>query len=151
VFYQLCGNVLVNGFNNVYPHHVGLGSSNRDVDVPIVDYLSDNNVGGLSVSPEVRALRMQHPCDMENRPTERAEIRTLDSYGYTGVRLLKIDVEGMELEVIKGAAATLEKSGYPPIIFEVWKKHKLPALAGHVDALLNHVSALGYVTQVVGD
>jgi hypothetical protein len=33
---------------------------------------------------------------------------------------VKIDVEGHELEVVEGAIEYLERSGWPPIMFEVW-------------------------------
>ncbi len=42
---------------------------------------------------------------------------TLDNLSLGQVDLLKIDVEGFELQVLKGAAATIEESR-PPIIFE---------------------------------
>ncbi len=34
--------------------------------------------------------------------------------------LLKIDVEGMELNVLKGAEILLRASSYPPIMVEAW-------------------------------
>jgi hypothetical protein len=34
--------------------------------------------------------------------------------------LIKVDVEGHELEVIKGGIETIKASNYPPIIFEAW-------------------------------
>jgi hypothetical protein len=47
-------------------------------------------------------------------------LMTLDSIGFEDVRLLKIDVEGHELEVLKGGIETLKANNYPPIIFEAW-------------------------------
>lgn len=37
------------------------------------------------------------------------EVRTLDSFGLTGFDMLVLDVQGYELEVLKGAAKTLEQ------------------------------------------
>ena len=45
-------------------------------------------------------------------------VRTLDSFTLDGVDLLKIDVEGYELEVVKGALITLERY-HPPVMIEM--------------------------------
>lgn len=45
------------------------------------------------------------------------EIRTLDSYGFTDVDFIKIDVEGFEYYVIKGGMKTIQQSK-PVIVIE---------------------------------
>lgn len=52
--------------------------------------------------------------------TEETETECLDDFELEDIGLIKIDVEGAELDVIKGSVKTLKKSGYPPIIFEAW-------------------------------
>jgi hypothetical protein len=47
-------------------------------------------------------------------------VLTLDSGSHNNVRLIKIDVEGHELEVLKGGIKTIKRNNYPPIIFEAW-------------------------------
>lgn len=51
------------------------------------------------------------------------ETRTLDSFEFTFVDLIKIDVEGHELSVISGARNTIEREK-PLIIVEVWAEHR---------------------------
>jgi len=51
--------------------------------------------------------------------TEAVEVRTLDSFGYDRIDLLKIDAEGEELNVLLGAEATLKRCR-PRILFECW-------------------------------
>lgn len=46
------------------------------------------------------------------------EVRTLDSYALEDVRIIKIDVEGSELEVLDGARDTIRR-GRPPLIVEL--------------------------------
>ena len=47
------------------------------------------------------------------------EIRTLDSYAFDDVSLIKIDVEGMEMAVLRGAVETIERHR-PYIYAEAW-------------------------------
>ena len=46
------------------------------------------------------------------------EMRTLDSYGFTDVRILKIDTEGTEMEVIEGGRETILRDR-PALIVEL--------------------------------
>ena len=49
-------------------------------------------------------------------------VRRLDDYSFTGVAFVKIDVEGHELEVIKGAEATIRREK-PVMIVEIEQRH----------------------------
>lgn len=44
--------------------------------------------------------------------------KTLDSYGFVNIGLIKIDVENHEFEVLCGARKTIVSNNFPPIIFE---------------------------------
>lgn len=48
-------------------------------------------------------------------------VRTLDSYGFTDVAVIKIDVENMELAVLRGAMETIQRER-PVIYAEAWEK-----------------------------
>jgi FkbM family methyltransferase len=58
----------------------------------------------------------------------KVETRTLDSYRYENVALVKIDVEGHELSVLGGARDTLVKS-QPVVIIETENRHRPNAVA----------------------
>ncbi len=62
-------------------------------------------------------------CDGQySHTTHAVQIRTLDSFEIERVDCLKIDVEGMELEVLQGAERTLRR-WVPHIIFETLTHH----------------------------
>jgi FkbM family methyltransferase len=117
VYYQLCGNAFINGLDNVHCHSFGL-SNRRDVlllEVP--DYATETNIGAFSVDKQVRENEYECPT---KGATESIVLFPLDEGEHRNIRLVKIDVEGHELEVLKGAKKTLKDNNYPPIIFEAW-------------------------------
>ncbi|WP_431855460.1 FkbM family methyltransferase [Azospirillum sp.] len=155
VYYQLCGNVVLNGVDTVYPFNFGLSDREGHIRIPKPDYTTDGNIGALSIDPAVRAVRRQAgigaPTDAPQAETQLAELITLDSLDLTDVRLIKLDVEGVELSVLRGADRTLRDCGYPPILFEIWDMNKLPGLRAAQEELFAHVGALGYAITVLGD
>jgi FkbM family methyltransferase len=50
------------------------------------------------------------------------ELKRLDDFGIAGVGLIKIDVEGHEVEVLKGAGETIQRSR-PIVLVELKKEH----------------------------
>lgn len=63
-------------------------------------------------------------ADYHKKPTDLYEfyeipVRTLDSYGFTKVDLMKLDVEGWEAHVLRGAVKTIETAR--PVIVAEWK------------------------------
>jgi FkbM family methyltransferase len=55
-------------------------------------------------------------------PSVEVPITTLDSFGFTNIGMIKMDVEGFEANVLRGAQETLRANGYPRILFESWRK-----------------------------
>ncbi len=78
-------------------------------------------------------------------------VTTLDHYvaehGLTAVRLLKVDVEGHELEVFRGATELLERD-HPAILFECEIRHRQ---SGSLDDVFSFLQDLGYEGFMVGD
>jgi FkbM family methyltransferase len=80
---------------------------------------------------------------------EKIQIDRLDDYGFQNVRLIKIDVEGLELAVIKGGLETLKSNDYPPIIFETWSI--MDWYQERRKEILSYVESLGYDITSIGD
>jgi len=71
--------------------------------------------------------------------TREIETRTLDSYAFTNVSMVKIDVEGHEEAVIDGARETIERN-QPVLIIESEDRHN----AGAPRRLEKTLSQMGY-------
>lgn len=106
-YYSLCGGVALSNLTNVTCHHFGLGSEEQ-VGKQTLRIIS-NDGGGSSIQEQENALVLS---------TEEVEIRTLDSLELDNIGFIKIDVEDNEIYALKGGVKTLERCGYPPIVFE---------------------------------
>lgn len=118
----LCGNVALRNLSDKCElYNVALSDKEEVVTYKDYDILGGNNMcvkGDSDISSELS--KMYDYCDHMARTTE-ITTRTLDSYGLDDVSLMKIDVEGFELNVLKGAFETITRSKYPLILVESWE------------------------------
>lgn len=148
VFYQLCGNLALNNLRNVQTFNFGLGDSACKIEVSTPDYTTEENIGAFSLDEEVRNHE-DYLCKTSGN-TEHITIYKLDdSLIIRNIRLIKIDVEGMELSVLKGAVETIKNNNYPHIIFEAWQSKEwfLPRR----DELYKFLEELGYEITCTGE
>lgn len=147
VCYQLCGNVAINKLQNVQVLNLALGEKEDTLLVETPDYNTETNIGAFSLDEEVRK-HDDYLCKTKGMQ-QWVEVRKLDSIALENIRLIKIDVEGMELSVLKGAVETLSRNKYPPILFEAWshKEWFLPRKQELIDWLTN----IGYEVQSGGE
>lgn len=111
LFYELCGNIAINHLTNIYPHHAAVGGvTGEEILIPDLDLRTSSNPG---------SLRLRDLNQYRDFPLQREQIVTIDKYDFQNVALIKIDVEGMELEVLAGARETIIRS-MPKIIVESW-------------------------------
>ncbi|MCA9201695.1 MAG: FkbM family methyltransferase, partial [Planctomycetales bacterium] len=95
VFQTLCANMALNSVQNVHAHQQALGDTQGRVPVPALDYTRENNFGGLSLGRQAQG--------------EPVPLVTIDALAVSRCNLLKVDVEGMEQQVLRGARQTIER------------------------------------------
>jgi FkbM family methyltransferase len=121
-YFQLCGGIALNQYHNVFPSHCALGDEDGKVELNIVS----RDGGGSTVNPEIAKEQKQIILR-----TETTSIKSLDSFALcpqtAKIGLIKIDVEGHELAVLKGAKETIIKHDRPPILFETWPDGRFQA------------------------
>ena len=101
VFQLHAGNIALNNLHNVYCYNKGVGEKNEQI--RIFDELLDQ--GGNSGSFQLKSVK-------EGTLTD---IVTLDSLDIPACHLLKIDVEKMEMEVLRGGEQFITR--HRPIIY----------------------------------
>ncbi|MFC1836118.1 FkbM family methyltransferase [Thermodesulfobacteriota bacterium] len=121
-FQALCANMALNSCTNVFCHPEALGERAGSIFVPHVDYDSANNFGGLGLGGYETG--------------ERTPLVTLDSLELDRCHLIKVDVEGMEIEVLRGAQKTIET--HHPVLYVENDRTEKSAV------LIEHIMSLGY-------
>lgn len=116
---------------NVTTYRGCVGSSESVTIIPILNYNLPNNYGGLGKYMEV---------DWATTIEDKVQVRMLDKVEAIRksdkISLIKVDVEGMEAEVIEGAFATIDK--HRPFLYV---ENDKPSRASQ---LVNMIYNLGY-------
>jgi FkbM family methyltransferase len=108
----LCSNIILKGLTTkTTTYNVALGSSKKK-EVFCVREI-DGGTSGLPLVDENNEAVVGH-----NENSYPVNVETLDSFKLINIGFLKIDVEGYELDVLKGAVNTLIRNNYPSILFE---------------------------------
>ena len=94
--------------------------------VPVPDYLSPASFGSLELKPQGTAEFIGQKIDYSPGATQEIRCLTLDSLGLGRIDMIKIDVEGMEMEVLAGARQAIAK--HRPILLVEWLKSPKPQL-----------------------
>ena len=107
-FYTLCGSVALSNLRNIQCLNFGLGSSVQSGSTELKIISADG--GGSTIQPV--------HSDQQILAVETVEIRTLDSLQLENVGFIKMDVEGNELDVLRGGISSIKRWGRPRILFE---------------------------------
>jgi len=104
IFQQLCANLALNGLMNVKALPYACGQENGAVRFAIPDYRAGGNFGSMEMHVA------QLPAPLAALRSETVQCISLDELvGSAEVGLIKIDVEGFELNVLKGCVGALER------------------------------------------
>ena len=132
VYYILCGNVAINGLDNVTCYYNAVSDiTNNTIMVDLPDYNLPNNFGGLELVNPVRSDN-QH---MTKTQQEMVTTVCIDQYDES-VDFIKMDIEGMEHLALAGGSKVIAK--HRPICFvEMYKTD--------IDAVKKFFKELDYI------
>lgn len=114
LYYALCGTVALNDLDNLKVFNRGLGNDNRRISVPKPNY---------SVRQDFGTYSLVDTAPGADQSSSTVEIVKIDDQKFPRLDFLKIDVEGMELEVLEGAIDSI--NSYRPWCWIEY--HKVPA------------------------
>lgn len=118
IFNVLCANLALNCIENVTPLSIAAGDENKVVKAQSPDFNVVNNFGAFSVGSG------DFHCP----------VRTIDHLWLSDVTLIKIDVEGYELEVLRGAVETIARCK-PALYVENDRQEKSEELCKFIESL----------------
>lgn len=131
IYRELVHNLRLNNASNVVPLRFALGDA----------------AGVIEMSRAVLGNEGGTPIGSGG---DKAEVRTLDSFGFRNVSFIKIDVEGAEDMVLQGARATIQRNR-PVILIEIQGGHLYekakPEVRAKIDATRARLTAMGYRTE----
>lgn len=90
VFQTLCANMAINSITNVECFHAAVASSSGNIHLPDIRYDIEGNYGGFDVGRFKEGIKVP-------------QVALNGFLEISRLKLLKVDVEGMEYEVIAGA------------------------------------------------
>jgi FkbM family methyltransferase len=141
IFYALAGNLALNNCLNARAIWSAVGRECGEIRVPILDYTKPASFGSLEIRPAERAEFIGQKADYSGSGTSPAPLISIDSLKLPRVDLIKIDVEGMELEVLEGARESIQ-SFKPSLLIE--------AIKSSASDIASFLQRLGYKATPAG-
>jgi FkbM family methyltransferase len=137
VYYALCGNIAINNCFNARARWAAVSDGVGMIEMPLLDHQRPASFGGLSLRKDIS----QEDVGQKPNKTEFVRCVSLDTDGIERADFIKIDVEGMELEILRGARELIRAQR--PIMLVEWIK------TGK-SALINYLAAIDYNVIEVG-
>lgn len=133
IYRELVRNLELNDARNTVPLRFALGDRHGVIEM---SKSAAGNEGGTAVGSG----------------GDKAELRTLDSFGFRNISFIKIDVEGFEDFVLAGAAQTIEQQ-HPVLLVEIQGGEdydKAPAkVRQRIEQTIARLKAFGYAVKRV--
>ena len=136
LFSALSGSITLNGLNNCWLHNLAIGDTTDKVTLPEVNYTAFADYGLVSVTA---GKDFEENKYMNNRIVDCI---TIDSMNLPRLDFIKLDIEGFEIQALKGAAESIKK--YKPTMWVEYPLTGQQKIKECLDEILP-----GYVVQVM--
>ncbi len=117
IFYALAGNIVINNLFNARALWTALGEVSGAIEIPRIDYLKPASFGSLELLSSRTNENIGQELDRSPGQGQIVAMTTIDQLDLPRIDLIKMDVEGMELKVLKGGLRSLRRS-HPMMLLE---------------------------------
>jgi FkbM family methyltransferase len=141
IYYALAGNIALNNCFNARAVHAAVTSQPGTMKIPAPNYFAPSSFGSLELKQREGNEFIGQAIDYSEQKMVAVPATTVDTYQFPRLDLLKMDIEGMELEGLAGAATSVAKH-HPILLVEAVKVDK--------EALRTWLASCDYTTFDVG-
>ena len=120
IFYALAGNIAINNCFNARVYQAAVGAAPGLMRMPVPDHQVPASFGSLELRDSPTREDIGQPLSYHEDDMDLVEVVTIDMHDFDRLDLIKVDVEGMELDVIAGAEQTLARCR-PMLLIETVK------------------------------
>jgi FkbM family methyltransferase len=108
VYYALAGNIVINNCLNARAKLAALGEHRGELIIPQPDYFARASFGSLELRQQENTEYIGQRISYDPSSGVAVPMVSIDSLDLERADLIKLDVEGMEVEVLRGARKTLQ-------------------------------------------
>jgi len=133
IYYALAGNIAINNCFNAKAMFAAVTAEDGTIKIPQPNYLAPASFGSLELRKRENNEFIGQKIDYSDDTMSEVRAIRLDSLGLKRIDMIKLDIEGMELDALQGATNSIETC-HPILIVESIKTDEgklLSLLAQH--------------------
>jgi len=133
IYYALAGNIAINNCFNARAINAAVSNTTAGMRMPVPNYVTPGSFGSLELKKRDNTEFIGQPIDYSDAKMVSVPTVTLDSLQLPRADLIKIDVEGMEIDALQGGINCI--GNLRPMLFIETIKSDKSALIGWLDKL----------------
>lgn len=109
IYYALAGNITLNNCFNARAIFAAVGEQDGEIDVPMPDYFRPSSFGSLEIRKNNHNEFIGQEISYTPEHCNKVRMLAMDSLQLKRLDLIKIDIEGMEMEALRGAEKSIQQ------------------------------------------